>query len=107
MDAHAYVLSPAGMKELCALRYAGDQVDVQFHYRCEHAYALHPMVAVQTPGHSATEGVERAADWNDHKPRNRKHFRRSGTHTLVLQPALERRRGLGRIPRYSLSFCRS
>jgi len=67
MDAHAYVLSPAGMEELCSLRYAGDQVDVQFHYRCEHAYALHPMVAVQTPGHSATEGVERAADWNDDK----------------------------------------
>ena len=62
------------------------------------------MVAVQTPGHSATEGVERAADWNDHKPRNRKHFRRSGTRILVLQPALERRRGLRCARPYSAVF---
>jgi hypothetical protein len=64
MDAHAYVISDAGMRELCALSYRGDQVDVHFHYGCEHAYALYPMVAVQSPGPSDTEGVERAGDWN-------------------------------------------
>ena len=67
MDGHAYVLSPAGMQALCALSYAGDQVDVHFHYRSETAYALYPMVAVQTPGPSDTEGLERADDWNDAK----------------------------------------
>ena len=67
MDGHAYVLSPAGMQALCALIYAGDQVDVHFHYRSETAYALYPMVAVQTPGPSDTEGLERAEDWNDAK----------------------------------------
>ena len=69
MDGHAYVLSPAGARELCALEYAGDQVDVHFHYRCPSAYALYPMVAVQAPGASDTEGVDRAHDWNDDKLR--------------------------------------
>ena len=67
MDAHAYVLSAAGMAELCSLTYAGEQVDVHFHYRCEEAFALYPMVAVQRPGASDTEGIERADDWNEDK----------------------------------------
>ena len=50
MDGHAYVLSPAGARELCSLTYAGEQVDVHFHYQCTAAYALYPMVAVQAPG---------------------------------------------------------
>ncbi len=69
MDAHAYVLSRAGMASLAALEYAGDQVDVHFHYQCRDAYALYPMVAVQAAGHSDTEAIERAADWNDDKLR--------------------------------------
>ena len=48
------------------LDYAGDQVDVAYHYRCEEAFALYPMVAVQRPGASDTEGIERADDWNGH-----------------------------------------
>jgi hypothetical protein len=64
MDGHAYVLSAAGMAELRALEYAGDQVDVHYHYQSEHAYALYPMVAVQTPGPSDTEGLARPEDWN-------------------------------------------
>ena len=67
MDGHAYVLSPAGARELCGLSYSGDQVDVSFHYQCAAAYALYPMVAVQTPGPSDTEGYERAEDWNNDK----------------------------------------
>ena len=67
MDGHAYAVSPAGASALCALKYKGDQVDVAFHYRCERAYALYPMVAVQTPGPSDTEGLLRAEDWNDDK----------------------------------------
>lgn len=67
MDGHAYVLSRAGARGLCALSYAGEQVDVHFHYRCDAAYALYPMVAVQTPGASDTEGLQRAEDWNQDK----------------------------------------
>jgi hypothetical protein len=68
MDGQAYFLSRAGMEALCELEYAGEQVDVHFHYRCERAYALYPMVAVQAAGHSDTEaGLERAPDWNDDK----------------------------------------
>lgn len=67
MDGHAYLLSPAGMAELCALSYAGDQVDVHFHYRCKQAYALYPMVAVQAAGASDTEGIERVEGWSDDK----------------------------------------
>ena len=69
MDAHAYVLSPEGAEALCGLSYAGDQVDVHFHYRCARAYALYPMVAVQAPGASDTELLQRADDWNDDKLR--------------------------------------
>jgi GR25 family glycosyltransferase involved in LPS biosynthesis len=69
MDGHAYVLTPAGARELCSLAYAGDQVDVHFHYRCERAFALYPMVAVQAAGASDTEGTQRADDWNDDKLR--------------------------------------
>ena len=48
------------------------QVDVQFHYSREDAYALYPMVAVQTPGPSDTEGLQRPADWNDAKLKREK-----------------------------------
>jgi SAM-dependent methyltransferase len=67
MDAHAYVLSPAGAEALCKLTYKGEQVDVHFHYENAFAYALYPMVAVQTPGESDTEGLRRADDWNEDK----------------------------------------
>ena len=67
MDGHAYILSAAGMAEMCALSYAGDQIDVHFHYQSEAAYAIYPMVAVQTPGHSETEHLQRAENWNDDK----------------------------------------
>jgi len=67
MDGHAYILSVTGMQELCALTYAGDQIDVHFHYQNTAAFALYPMVAVQTPGASDTEGLERPEDWNDAK----------------------------------------
>ena len=69
MDGHAYVISLAGARELCSLAYSGDQVDVHFHYHCEDAYALYPMVAVQAPGQSDTEHLVRADDWNDDKLR--------------------------------------
>ena len=64
MDAHAYVLSTAGARELLDLGYRGDQVDVHYHYQSASAYALYPMVAVQRASFSDTEGVERPQDWN-------------------------------------------
>lgn len=67
MDGHAYMLSPAGARALCGISYQGDQVDVSFHYCCPSAYALYPMVAVQAPGTSDTEMLQRADDWNDDK----------------------------------------
>ena len=67
MDAHCYLLSADGMRALSALEYRGDQVDVHFHYACEHAYALYPMAALQRASFSDTEGVQRADDWNDDK----------------------------------------
>jgi len=69
MDGHAYILSERGMRALASLEYRGDQVDVHYHYACEHAYALYPMVAVQAALFSDTERVQRADDWNDDKLR--------------------------------------
>ena len=64
MDAHAYILSAAGARELCALEYRGDQVDVHYHYQSASAYALYPMVAVQRATFSDTEAIDRPEDWN-------------------------------------------
>ena len=91
MDGHAYVLSPVGARELCALSYAGDQVDVHFHHRCEHAYALYPMVAVQAPGASDTEGLERADDWNDDKLRRERELYEGCVRRKALARALGHR----------------
>lgn len=59
LEAHAYVLSRAGMHALDALEYDGRQVDVHFHYGCEHAFAIYPMFAVQRPFWSDTERLVR------------------------------------------------
>ena len=88
MDGHAYILSPAGARELCGLEYAGDQVDVHFHYRCEAAYALYPMVAVQAPGASDTEGLQRAEDWNDDKLRRERDLYQGAVSRKALARAL-------------------
>ena len=88
MDGHAYVLSPSGAKALCALSYEGEQVDVHFHYRCEAAYALYPMVAVQSAGESDTEGLRRADDWNDDKLRRERELYEGCVRRKALAQAL-------------------
>ncbi len=88
MDGHAYVLSPAGARELCSLQYAGDQVDVHFHYRCAAAYALYPMVAIQSPGESDTEHLQRAEDWNDDKLRRERELYEGAVSRKALARAL-------------------
>ena len=88
MDGHAYVLSATGARELCGLAYSGDQVDVHFHYRCGSAYALFPMVAVQAPGESDTEHMQRADDWNDDKLRRERELYEGCVNRKALARAL-------------------
>lgn len=88
MDAHAYVLSPEGARALSSLTYAGDQIDVHFHYHCERAFALYPMLAVQTPGPSDTEGLVRPSDWNDDKLRRERELYEACVRRKALATAL-------------------
>lgn len=88
MDGHAYALSPAGALALCALEYEGEQVDVHFHYRCKDAYALYPMVAVQSAGESDTEGLTRAENWNDDKLRRERELYEGCVKRAALAKAL-------------------
>jgi GR25 family glycosyltransferase involved in LPS biosynthesis len=85
MDAHCYLLSADGMRALSALEYRGDQVDVHFHYACEHAYALYPMAALQRASFSDTEGVQRADDWNDDKLARERELYRGAVGRQMLQ----------------------
>ena len=70
------------------LSYEGEQVDVHFHYRCEAAYALYPMVAVQSAGESDTEGLRRADDWNDDKLRRERELYEGCVRRKALAQAL-------------------
>ena len=88
MDAHCYLLSADGMRALSALEYRGDQVDVHFHYACEHAYALYPMAALQRASFSDTEGVQRADDWNDDKLRRERELYEGCVRRKALAQAL-------------------
>ena len=88
MDAHAYVLSSNGMRDLCSQKYAGEQVDAQYHYGCAAAFALYPMVALQTPGPSDTEGLRRADDWNDDKLRREQELYKGCVERKALSHAL-------------------
>ena len=85
IDAHCYHLSADGMRALSALEYRGDQVDVHFHYACEHAYALYPMAALQRASFSDTEGVQRADDWNDDKLARERELYRGAVGRQMLQ----------------------
>lgn len=67
MDAHAYIITETGMRDLSQLSYQGEQVDVHYHYQCVFSYALYPMGVVQRPEFSDTEKVQRADDWNADK----------------------------------------